>query len=94
MVVILGARIKVDIARARASISRDGKNADLFWRSFATFCLFSHLQDKTGAVIYYEQLGKVDDEALKRVGLDSKQMLWHYMYQVTLHVSGITTCVG
>lgn len=39
------------------------------------------VQDKTGAVIYYEQLGKIDDEELRKVGLDSKQMLWHYMYQ-------------
>lgn len=32
--------------------------------------------------MYYEQLGNIDDEALKRVGLDAKQLLWHYMYQV------------
>lgn len=38
-------------------------------------------QDKTGAVVYYEQLGKIDDEVLRRLGLDAKQMLWHYMYQ-------------
>lgn len=39
-------------------------------------------QDKTGAVVYYEQLGKIDDKALRRRGLDGKEMLWHYMYQV------------
>lgn len=39
-------------------------------------------QDKSGAVLYYEQLGKIDDEAMKKAGLDSKQLLWHYMYQV------------
>ncbi|CAM9910598.1 unnamed protein product, partial [Hapterophycus canaliculatus] len=43
---------------------------------------FFHGKDKTGAVVYYEQLGKIDDKALRRRGLDGKQMLWHYMYQM------------
>lgn len=41
-------------------------------------------QDKTGAVVYYEQLGKIDDEVMRRLGLDAKQMLWHYMYQASV----------
>lgn len=44
----------------------------------------SSVQDKTGAVVYYEQLGQIDDEVLRRLGLDAKQMLWHYMYQVCI----------
>lgn len=43
---------------------------------------FFHGKDKSGAVLYYEQLGQIDDEALRRSGLDAKQLLWHYMYQM------------
>eukprot|EP00752_Nemacystus_decipiens_P011704 g10386.t1 len=52
---------------------------DLIKKHYPTYF---HGKDKTGAVVYYEQLGKIDDEVLRRLGLDAKQMLWHYMYQM------------
>jgi hypothetical protein len=32
--------------------------------------------------VYYERLGGIDVEALKREGVEPKALLWHYMYQV------------
>ena len=32
--------------------------------------------------MYYEKLGGIDVEALKREGVEPKALLWHYMYQV------------
>jgi hypothetical protein len=36
--------------------------------------------------VYYERLGGIDVEALKREGVEPKALLWHYMYQVYLYI--------
>ena len=48
------------------------------------YCSCFHGRDKHGAVVYYEKLGGVNVEALKKLGVGPNELLWHYMYQVTM----------
>ncbi|CAN0385909.1 unnamed protein product [Ectocarpus sp. 8 AP-2014] len=64
---------------ANTALATPHPRFDLIKKHYPTYF---HGKDKTGAVVYYEQLGQVKDDVLRREGLDGKQMLWHYMYQV------------
>ncbi len=41
-----------------------------------------HGTDKTGAVVYYEHLGKIDIEGLKAQGVTPELLGWHYVWQM------------
>ncbi|CAN0190999.1 unnamed protein product [Ectocarpus sp. 6 AP-2014] len=64
---------------ANTALASPHPRFDLIKKHYPTYF---HGKDKTGAVVYYEQLGQVKDDLLRREGLDGKQMLWHYMYQM------------
>lgn len=41
-----------------------------------------HGTDSEGSIVYYEKMGGIDVKAMQAAGVDSKTLLWHYMYQM------------
>ncbi|CAM9998363.1 unnamed protein product, partial [Hapterophycus canaliculatus] len=64
---------------ANTALATPHPRFDLIKRHYPTYF---HGKVRRGSVVYYEQLGQIDDEVLRKRGLDAKQMLWHYMYQM------------
>ncbi|CAN0076089.1 unnamed protein product, partial [Ectocarpus fasciculatus] len=54
---------------ANVALATPHPRFDLIKKHYPTYF---HGKDKTGAVVYYEQLGQIDDEVLRKLGLDAK----------------------